>query len=56
MLPYPAGATASYVASQNKIRSSRFSNSSDSRSIPELMEGNVAALVKVCVQYNILFS
>ena len=55
MLHCPAGATASPVASQHKIRSFRFKSSSDSRRIPELLEENVVALDKVWVQYNILF-
>ena len=56
MLPCPAGATASPVASQHKIGSFRFKSSSDSRRIPDMLEEeNVAALGKVWVQYNLLF-
>ena len=55
MLPCPAGATASPVASQHTNRSFRFKSSSESRRIPELLEENVAALVKVWVKYNMLF-
>ena len=55
MLPCPAVATASPVASHHKIRSFRFKSSSDSSRLPELLEENVAALDMIRIQSNILF-